>query len=164
MIYCYAWKKFLKVYYICYECTVYNDLFHLDGISEGHKSEQWTKQVDRGVLIHVSHDVFMTFYSFEMELRKHLTADSNYSLKDRALQSILINEDVLFHWANVSFHWGDQEAKELLKLIAEHWITVRGFSFISGLMGKYKQSQKKRTQKSKGLRKTLDTSSISNTD
>ena len=94
MIYCYAWKKFLKVYYICYECTVYNDLFHLDGISEGHKSEQWTKQVDRG---DVSHDVFMTFYSFQMELRKHLTADSNYSLKDRALQSILSNEDVLFH-------------------------------------------------------------------
>ena len=106
----------------------------------------------------------MTFYSFEMELRKHLTADSNYSLKDRALQSILSNEDVLFHWANVSFHWGDQEAKELLKLIAEHWITVRGFSFASGLMEKYKQSQKKTTQKSKGLRKTLDTSSISNTD
>ena len=120
MIYCYAWNKFLKVYYICYECTVYNDLFHLDGSSEGHESEQWTKQVDRGGLIHVSHDVFMTFYSFEMELRKHLTADSNYSLKDRALQLILSNEDVLFHWANVSFHWGDQEAKELLKLIAEH--------------------------------------------
>lgn len=65
---------------------------------------------------------------------------------------------------NVSFRWGDQEAKELLKLIAERWIMVWEFFFASGLMEKYKQSQKKTTQKSKGLRKTLDTVSLSNTD
>ena len=95
----------------------------------------------------------------EMELRKHLTtanATCGSSIKDIALQQIMQNEDVLFYWSITSVNWDTAESNELLKLIVDHWITVRGFSFASGFMENFKKSIKKSTQKSKGLRKKLD--------
>ena len=47
-------------------------------------------------------------------------------------------------------------------MIVQHWITVRGFSFVSAFMEKYKQRNEKSTQKSKGLRKTLNVTSADN--
>ena len=63
------------------------------------------------------------------------------------------NDDVLFYWTIVSINWEPVESTELLKLIINHYITIRGFSFASGFMEKYKKLMKK---KSKGLRKKLD--------
>ncbi len=51
-----------------------------------------------------------------------------------------------------------EEANELMKMMIQHYITFRGFSFASAFIEKYKQSTKKSTQKSKGLRKTLNSS------
>ena len=40
-------------------------------------------------------------------------------------------------------------------MIIEHWVTVRGFSFTSAFLEKYKQASKESVQKSKGIRKNL---------
>ncbi len=55
----------------------------------------------------------------------------------------------------VSAEWDEEESKELLRHIVDHWIVVRGFSFVSGWLEKYKQRNKKHIQKAKGVRKQL---------
>ena len=50
-------------------------------------------------------------------------------------------------------------SKHLLKII-EMLITIRGFSFTKCYMELYKKSEKKITQRSKGLRKELFTSRV----
>ena len=114
--------------------------------------------VNRGGLVTIDDVMYQLLVSIELELRQHFTvpnATINESLRDLAFREILQNEDVLFYWAVASVNWDSTEASELLKKIVEHYITVRGFSFASAFMEKYKQSIKKSTQKSKGLRKTL---------
>ena len=100
--------------------------------------------------------------AIEIELRNHLT--TSYSVEQSlksVIPKIIGNEDVLCYWDMVSINWSTVEAKELLNLIVEHYTTIRGFSFAKAFMEKYKQSTKKTTQKSKGLRKKLDTGSTS---
>ena len=64
----------------------------------------------------------------EMELRKHLTVTNAIAgIKDKALQEIIKNNDVLFYWTHISVNWDTDTSNELLKLIIEHWITIRGF-------------------------------------
>ena len=64
----------------------------------------------------------------------------------------------------IFINWDSEESDELLKMIIKHYVTMRGVSFAAAFMEKYKQSTKKTTQKSKGLRKTLDTSKASKND
>lgn len=82
-------------------------------------------------------------------------AAMNDSLKELALRNIADNEEILFHWDVIAINWEPSEAKEFLQMIMQQYITVRGFSFVNGFMELYKQSNKKSTQKVKGLRKTL---------
>ena len=105
--------------------------------------------------------MYQLLVAMELELRRHFTAtnaSTNESLKDVAYKEILENEDVLFYWTVISVNWDSTESTELFKMIVEHYITVRGFSFASSFMEQYKQSEKKSTQKSKGLRKKLNAS------
>lgn len=125
-----------------------------------HESQQWVKEVDRSGLIHVSDDLYMVFLSMEMELRRHLKLGNDINIKDTALGEIMKNEDVLFYWSLVSVNWDETHSNELLQLIVQQWITVRGFSFVSGFMEMYKQRNQKSTQKTKGLRKTLIATSV----
>lgn len=124
-----------------------------------HFSESWVDLVDRGGLVHVSDTTFMLFASMEVELRSHLHASgvtASAGVKEKAMESIAENENVLAHWSELSANWREEEAnRELLKMIITHWVTVRGFSFASDFMEAYKQKNKKTVQKSKGLRKTL---------
>ena len=52
----------------------------------------------------------------------------------------------------ISADWEEAEAV-LLQMIIEHWVTVRGFSYASAFLEKYKRANKKTVQKSKGTRK-----------
>lgn len=63
----------------------------------------------------------------------------------------------MFNFIGVSisadFETDDTETHvELLKMIAELYLTMRGFAFASTLIEKYKQREKRSTQKSKSLR------------
>lgn len=123
------------------------------------QSEGWTNAVDRGGLTHVSHVTYMLFLSMETELRKHLNpscASETSGVKGVATTAVKEDEDVLFYWSLISINWGEEEAEALLNFIVDHWITLRGFSFTSAFMEKYKQANKKPLQKTKALRKTLN--------
>ena len=70
---------------------------------------------------------------------------------------MIADDDVMFYWCLLSVEIGDAEG-ELLKIIVNLFITVRGFSFAKSVMEMYKQENKKCTQKSKSLRRKLPTS------
>ena len=118
----------------------------------------WTQEINRGGLVQIDDSLYQLLVAIEIEFRKHFTVangTANESLKHLAFHGIIENEDVLFYWSMISINWASKEADDLLKMIIEHYITVRGFSFASAFMEKFKQSTKKSTQKSKGLRKNL---------
>ena len=54
-------------------------------------------------------------------------------------------------WALLSVEGEEEESKSLLELLVDHYITVRKFSFPSGLVEKYKQAHNKSMQQSKRL-------------
>jgi len=146
---------------------IFSHNFPLGSEDITHASEDWTDIMDRGGLKHVTDMVYMLFVSMEMELRHHLhPAKMNESsdLKAMATKSIIENEDVTFYWSILALNWEENEAGALLQMIVEHWITIRGFSFTSGFMEKYKCKNKKSVQKSKGLRKNLLGASTTITD
>ncbi len=123
------------------------------------ESARWTQAINRGGLVTIDDIMYQFLVSMEMEFRSHFTVTNattiDESMKDLAFQGIMQSEDVLFYWAIISVNWDLTEANELLQIIVKHYITVRGFSFASAFMEKYKQQMKKSTEKSKGIRKTL---------
>ena len=86
--------------------------------------------LDRGGLVHVTDDVYEVM---KIELRPHLQHNGE-ALKVRAIREVAESERVLNKWSIISGNWGREEAEELLKATAKHWIT---FSFTSALMDKY---------------------------
>ena len=125
-----------------------------EDVSE-HESQDWMRAIDRGGLKHIGNMTFGVFSSIELEIRQHIRQDSTVveNIKPELQRKISSNDDVLFFWSLVSANWEEGESQALLEQIIDHYITVRGFSFASGWMEKYKQAQKKGTQKSKGIRK-----------
>lgn len=101
--------------------------------------------------------LYSMFLAMEMEIRKHLEgANETTSIKDKAIDCILNNQDVKFYWEMVAAgDWEETESVQLLGMIVNHWVTVRGFSHAGAFMERYKQKHKKTVEKSKGLRKKL---------
>ena len=67
------------------------------------------------------------------------------------MKDILLNEDVLFYWtiSTTDFEKDDEEVHDmLLKMIVELYFTMRGFSYASMWIEKFKKSSKKSTQHS----------------
>jgi len=58
-------------------------------------------------------------------------------------------------WSLVSSEWEETTSDVLLEMIVNQYVKIRGFSFASAWLEEYKQSNKKTTQKSKGVRKQL---------
>ena len=124
-------------------------------------SEEWTDLIDRGGLTHVDDMLFSMFIEMEVEIRRHLgSATENCGMKQIAIDNILENEDVKFYWSMVASGDWEETQHILLKMIVEHWVTIRGFSHAGAFMEKFKQKNQKTLEKSKGLRKKLLTSSV----
>lgn len=121
------------------------------------ESEEWTMAIDRGGLKHIDDNTYMVFATMELVLRQYLSSKKASEIPglQEVTEKMTSCEDVLFHWSMVSVNWGEEESRILLHMIAEHWLKLRGFSFASALVEKYKQTQKKSIQKSKALRKQL---------
>ena len=52
----------------------------------------------------------------------------------------------------LSSTWDEESSKILFQMVVDLWPTVRGYSYSSAWVEKYKVAQKKSTQKSKGIR------------
>ena len=74
------------------------------------------------------------------------------------LKKVTSCEDVQFYWliTSADFEIDDRETHEtLLQMIVELYLTMRGFSYASVGMEKFKQATKKSTQRSKSLCRDL---------
>ena len=135
-----------------------DDMLQGDTI-ETEDSQDWIKTADRGGLKHVSSEMYLVICSMEIELQKHLQKDISQvtHFKQTVLERIIENEDVVFLWAILSAPWEVEThiEQELLRMVADLWTTIRGFSYVSSWIEKFKATNKKITQKSRGLRKTL---------
>ena len=65
----------------------------------------------------------------------------------------------MFYWSMVSINWAQNEADALLNMMVGHWITLRGFSHAGAFVEMYKSRNQTTVQKSKGLRKKLNSTS-----
>ena len=95
--------------------------------------------------------VFLLCREIEFEVRKYFMKDSIRELeagsKDKIIGAI--------QWCMLSLDLQDNDAQELLKMIAKLWVTIRGFSFVKSWLESYKQAKGKGTAKSKSLRAKL---------
>jgi len=116
------------------------------------ESKIWVDEIDRGGLTKVNDVTYNVFLSMEMEIRKHLSKEVAISISDKINNLLVMNDEVQFHWSILSSDWEEECSSTLL---VSQWVNIRGFSFASAWIEEYKTSQKKTTQKSKGIRKKL---------
>ena len=127
-------------------------------------SKEWLHAIDRGGLKHVTDDVFMFFFTMELELRKHLElAPDSQNIPSTTIDIVLASDNVLVSWDVVAVNWEREVADKLPRLLLEHHLTVRKHSQASSYMETYKQEHKKTLQKSAAMRKTLIPRSTSST-
>ena len=107
-------------------------------------SQDWINAIDRGGLIHINNDTYELLLAMEKELRNHLKSAEHQPGCRCAI-----------FWYLISSDWEESSAKALLEMIINEWVTLRGFSYASAWVEKFKVEHKKTTQKSKGIRKQL---------
>ncbi len=129
---------------------------------DGSGTEEWTNQIDRGGLWHISDDTYLVFEIVEYEIRNYLhvkaLTEIDDSTKKTILDAIMSNEDLLTLWGMSTGHYGEEVSQEVLRRLSEMYLTVRGFSFASSCLELYKQQNRTQLQKSKGLRRKLQNS------
>ena len=125
-----------------------------DGSEPDNSSSDWINLVNCGGLMCINNITFELFLAMEYELRSHIGAEN---ICKEAASHIKTSEDVLFLWDIISTNWEENVASLLLNQMVQLWIQIRGFSYASAWVEMYKVTHKKTTQKSKGLRKELQT-------
>ena len=132
-----------------------------DEWNEEEGTEELTNSIDRGGLWHINDSTYSIFYLMEEIIRRRFLASNvktfSPETKKGLLDTIPSNEDLLFQWILVTYTIGDDMGSTILRKIAELYVSIRGFAFASSCLELYKQQYKKRTQKSKSLRKKLVT-------
>ena len=117
-------------------------------------STDWIDCIDRGGLTFVNGLTFEVFLAMELEIRSHLQGCKPVNFITDIAPSVKNSEDVLFFWSMLSSNWDEESSETLFQMVVDLWLTVRGYSYTSAWIEKYKVSQKKST-KSKGIRKQL---------
>ena len=110
-----------------------------------YESKDWEKVVDRGGLIHVNHNVFMLVTSMELQLLKQfrrIECGEDVNLRQSAIPLILADNDVQFYWSIISASWEQEVQKALLSMVADLWITIRGFAYANGWVERHKRETK----------------------
>jgi hypothetical protein len=113
--------------------------------------------VNRGGLFLVSDSTFNFFKSIEVMVQKLLPDHLSKSGDKKSLIEMIMNDtDVEFNWCMLSVDIREEEdALELLQIIVESWVTMRGFALTSMWMEEYKRATRKNVKKGKSLCKEL---------
>ena len=77
------------------------------------------------------------------------------TFSDKVKEDICSDADVQFIWNLLSADWEEESSTTLLNMIISEWLKITGLSYTSAWVEKYKDTEKKTIQKSKGLRKQL---------
>ena len=125
----------------------------------GSQHAKWMELIDRGGLIHITEMFYQCLHSIEIVCRTVLTlgteSDKLTDIKQTITDKVVDDVDVRFYWDLAIGMTSLSVSDELLHEIVDLYTTIRGHSFVKGFMEKYKQQNKKGTQKTKALRKKL---------
>lgn len=111
--------------------------------------------MDHGGLTRVNSITFDVFWMIEKTLRDIMSISPISGVPDKCIESVKSNAVVQFTWCLMSSDWAEDSADALLEMIITEWIKIRGFSYASAWVEKFKSEQRITTQKAKGLRKQL---------
>ena len=124
-------------------------------------TKKWVKAVNRGGLFKVNDKTYRFFLEMEMRVRKlHPSLlkpiDENAPSKEDVLQSLLSDEDLLFSWTLVTSEFDDEDlSEELLHMVVNLWLSIRGHSAAGAWLEYYKQCNDSKVRKEHALRKKL---------
>lgn len=96
---------------------------------------------------------YALFYAIEVEVRSHLTpykaTEMTEGTKGILTTAVLESDGVLFQWSMFGTEMDTGIGMELLKIIVELYITIRGFSFANSYVEQFKQrtTEGQRTKK-----------------
>lgn len=136
------------------------DVIEEDGLGDAcAESSDWVRALNRGGLNEVTNSMFKAVCAMEICVKGYLkdkdtarpTGD-NDTFRDDVLKLLGDNKEVERQWNEVASEWDPEESASLFKMVTELWVTMRGNSYVSAWMEKWKQANKTTTQKSKGLR------------
>lgn len=148
------------------EHTLKNELLvaikeFMDDDDDSGSSSRWTSLVDRGGLCRVNEDTYTFFYEMEVVLKRFLciekVTDMDSKFKEVVFSAMRSDEDVVYVWSKITAEIGEAASKYLFNQIITLYFTIRGNSFSKSIMEMYKRSNTKTVQKSKGIRKKINT-------
>ena len=146
--------KHLLLVHIC-RITSYSYNIMAESQRSTHLPTDCVNCIDRGGLQHVDDVTFSLFAAMELEFQKYIDISDDDTIKKKAKDGILGNDDVQIYWEYLSMEWEEEIASSLLKLLTEHRIAMCGYSQANVFLKHYKQSVKTGVQKAKGSRKKL---------
>ena len=89
--------------------------------------------VNRGGLVYVNDKANGVFHAIKYEVRRYLRVSDIKSISSgihaQIIKAIIESEDVQSQWCSLATDMTKEAAQDILKMIAETWITIRGFSF-----------------------------------
>ena len=121
---------------------------------------EWMSSVDRGGLFYINDNTFILFSSIELKTQQLLPNSLSGPTQIHAIKkTIAEDEDINRYWSIISIDISSEEdSAELLDMLVDMWVTMRGFAITSSWMEEYKRAAAKTVKKSKGLRKQLQDS------
>ena len=129
------------------DCTSVNTLCSFDDYVK-----TWISSNNHGGLKHVSLDTFNCFKAIELITYKLVSEGHS---KDEIVSQTFSNENVVFHWEQISEIPEEAHSLKLLRDVIDLWFTIRGFSVTNRLFEEYKRASKINIKGKKGIRKTL---------
>ena len=79
-------------------------LLHAESHRSTHPSTDWVNCIDRGGLQHVDDITFSLFATMELEFRRHTDISDHETIKKKAMDGILENDDVQVYCMGVSIN------------------------------------------------------------
>jgi len=108
-------------------------------------------------LFFIKDEVYVFFFKPEKKLRQYLPELLTEKYCKQTIIDEIVEEDKgQFQWCLISTVVEDSTAsQELLVMVVELWLTIRGFSHAAAYLEFYKQQSKVTTKKAVGLRRGL---------
>ena len=98
---------------------------------EDQVSAQWTVEINRGGLIHITDEAHDCFVSIEAATRRHFKVSKAHTMdestKKKVVDQITADDDVQFYWCllGITADIGEEASEEVLESCVRQWVTVR---------------------------------------
>lgn len=121
------------------------------------ESQDWVKLINRGGLKYINNDMFSFMSAMELVVKAFLKGkEKPRDIRSEMIKLIGDSDTVRKEWSEVAAEWEPEESEVIFGMVTDLWVTMRGFSYASEWMEKWKQETKKSVQKSQALRKKLN--------